>query len=61
MSHDQQAIAEYTRRFQDHLVGPAQQKAAARAELVEHLTDAADAGELAQWPRSSSHNGPTVG
>jgi uncharacterized RDD family membrane protein YckC len=48
MSHDQQVIAEYARRFQDHLVGPAQQKAAARAELVEHLTDAADAGELAQ-------------
>jgi uncharacterized RDD family membrane protein YckC len=48
MSDDQQVIQEYARRVEDRLVGPAQQKASARAELVEHLTDAADAGELAE-------------
>lgn len=48
MSDDQQIVQEYARRVEDRLVGPAQEKASATAELVEHLTDAADAGELAE-------------
>jgi uncharacterized RDD family membrane protein YckC len=48
MSDDQQTIAEYAHKVEYRLVGSAQQKASARAELVEHLSDAADAGELAE-------------
>jgi uncharacterized RDD family membrane protein YckC len=39
-------IDDYARRFEQHLPGPAHERARSRAELVEHLSDAADAGEL---------------
>ncbi|SDM51509.1 RDD family protein [Nonomuraea jiangxiensis] len=44
MSNDQQIIDDYTERVGRHLTGPS--RARAKAELGEHLSDAAEAGEL---------------
>jgi uncharacterized RDD family membrane protein YckC len=48
VTNDQQTIADYTRAFERHLAGTAADKARSKAALVEHLSDAADAGELAE-------------
>jgi uncharacterized RDD family membrane protein YckC len=47
MSDDRQTIECYARAFERCLAGPGQDKARSRAELVAHLYDAAEAGELA--------------
>ncbi|MGW0804814.1 RDD family protein [Nonomuraea sp. NPDC002799] len=46
MSHERQTIDDYTERVARHLSGPARDRA--KAELGEHLSDAAEAGELAE-------------
>lgn len=48
MSDDRQAIEDYAQAFERCLVGPAQEKTLSRAELVAHLYDAVEAGELAE-------------
>jgi uncharacterized RDD family membrane protein YckC len=47
MSDDRQTIEYYARAFERCLAGPVQDKRRSRAELVAHLYDAAEAGELA--------------
>jgi uncharacterized RDD family membrane protein YckC len=47
MSDDHQAIEDYAQAFERCLAGPAGEKTRSRAELVAHLYDAAEAGELA--------------
>jgi uncharacterized RDD family membrane protein YckC len=46
VNEDLSAIEDYARRFEEHLPGSAQDRARSRAELFEHLSDAAEAGEL---------------
>ncbi|MEV5893660.1 RDD family protein [Nonomuraea fuscirosea] len=46
MTDERQIIDNYTERVRRHLTGPARDRA--KAELGEHLSDAAEAGELAQ-------------
>lgn len=48
MSDDRQTIEDYAQAFERCLAGPAQEKARSRTELVAHLYDAAEAGELAE-------------
>lgn len=48
MSDDRQTIEDYAQAFGRCLVGPVQDKTRSRAELVAHLYDAAEAGELAE-------------
>jgi hypothetical protein len=48
MSDDRQTIEYYARAFERCLAGPAQDTTRSRAELVAHLYDAAEAGELAE-------------
>ncbi|MFC4534482.1 RDD family protein [Sphaerisporangium dianthi] len=48
MKDDGQIIEEYARAFEGHLAGSAQDKARRRQELVGHLSDAAEEGELAE-------------
>ncbi|MQA86545.1 MAG: hypothetical protein GEV03_18410 [Streptosporangiales bacterium] len=47
MTDDRQRIEDYAAQFERHLAGSAQDRAWTRAELVDHLSDAAEAGELA--------------
>jgi uncharacterized RDD family membrane protein YckC len=47
VTNDQQTITDYAHAFERHLAGSATDKARSKAALVEHLSDAADAGELA--------------
>jgi uncharacterized RDD family membrane protein YckC len=51
MNDDRQAIEAYADRVGSHLVGSELQKGAIRAELLDHLDGAADAGELADAMR----------
>ncbi|MFI9847087.1 RDD family protein [Nonomuraea sp. NPDC051941] len=46
MSDEQQIIDDYAERAGRHLTGPARERV--KAELVDHLSDAAEAGELAE-------------
>ena len=48
MSDDRQTIERYAQAFERCLAGPAREKTRSRAELVAHLYDAAEAGELAE-------------
>jgi len=48
MSDDRQSIEYYAQAFERCLAGPARDKTRSRAELVAHLYDAAEAGELAE-------------
>lgn len=48
MSDDRQTIEYYAQAFERCLAGPAQDRTRSRAELVAHLYDAAEAGELAE-------------
>jgi uncharacterized RDD family membrane protein YckC len=47
VTNDQQTITDYAHAFERHLAGSATDRARSKAALVEHLSDAADAGELA--------------
>ncbi len=47
-AHDRMAIEEYVREVEACLPGPSRERRAIVAELVEHLSDAAAAGELPQ-------------
>jgi uncharacterized RDD family membrane protein YckC len=46
MSEDRSTIEEYAARFEQHLAGTAQERERSKVELVAHLADADDAGEL---------------
>lgn len=48
MTDEPGRIEEYAREFERHLAGSARQRSRAREELVGHLSDAVDAGELAE-------------
>ncbi|MEQ4305010.1 RDD family protein [Plantactinospora sp. B6F1] len=48
MTDDRQSIEAYADRVEHHLVGSAPYKAAIRAELLDHLDGAANAGELSE-------------
>jgi uncharacterized RDD family membrane protein YckC len=48
MSDDRQVIEDYAEAFGRCLAGPARDKTRSRAELVAHLYDAAEAGELTE-------------
>jgi uncharacterized RDD family membrane protein YckC len=48
MSDDPRTIEDYAQAFERCLVGPAREKARSRDELVAHLYDAAEAGDLAE-------------
>jgi len=48
MSDDRLTIEHYAQAFERCLAGPAREKTRSRAELVAHLYDAAEAGELAE-------------
>jgi uncharacterized RDD family membrane protein YckC len=46
MTENPDVIEEYARKFERHLTGSAHDRARSTAELVAHLSDAAEAGEL---------------
>lgn len=46
MTNDHSTIAAYVHEFASYLIGSSEDRARAKAELAEHLTDAAEAGEL---------------
>jgi uncharacterized RDD family membrane protein YckC len=48
MTESPEVIERYARKFERHLTGSAHDRARSRAELIAHLSDAAEAGELAE-------------